>query len=312
MKDEGPEVEVKVENATDEENSSSCESENYVDTTTMIVINSEVQVQEVMPSRSEQVFQTRPSRIAVLQECCQTSSEVQKKPQVVQPEVKVPSKLQLTGQYLKIAIPSTEKVSDERWYKYYEMKDARREAKELKREERSRNPPQRYGQSYSHNSTFFAKEPETHNQAISSCEKENWLQAMQDELKSLSKTNTWTLVERPKNKNVIPGKSVYKVKTKADGNLEKYKARYVAKSFKQIEGLDYSETFAPTSKPESFRIMPSLAAKENFTLRQVDLKSATYIHKSNKRYTSSNRLALRKQTARETSLSVNLTRQSTD
>ena len=141
------------------------------------------------------------------------------------------------------------------------MKDARREAKELKREGRSRNPSQRYGQSYSHNSTFFANEPETYNQGKYSCGKENWLQAMKEELKTLSKTNKWTLVERPKNKTVIPGKWVYKVKTKSDGSLEKYKARYVAKGFKQIEGLDYSERFAPTNKPSSFRIILSLAAK---------------------------------------------------
>ena len=72
---------------------------------------------------------------------------------------------------------------------------------------------------------------------------------MQEELKSLSDTKTWILVERLINKNVIPGKWVYKVRTKADGSLEKYEARYVAEGFKQIEGTDYSETFAPTSKP---------------------------------------------------------------
>ena len=96
-------------------------------------------------------------------------------------------------------------------------------------------------------------------------------------LKSPSDNDTWTLVERPKDKNVIPGKWVYKVKTKADGSLEKYKARYVAKGFKQIEGTDYSETFAPTSKPETFRLILSLAARENFILRQMDVKSA-YLH----------------------------------
>ena len=61
---------------------------------------------------------------------------------------------------------------------YRDIQDARREAKKLEQEKRSRVPPQRYGQSYSHNSTFFPKEPETYKQAICSCENENWLQAM--------------------------------------------------------------------------------------------------------------------------------------
>ena len=87
-------------------------------------------------------------------------------------------------------------------------------------------------------STFFPKEPETYKQAISSSQQENSLQAMQEELKSLSNTYTWTLVERLKDKKVIPGKWVYKVKTKAGGILQKYKARYVAKGSKQIEGTD--------------------------------------------------------------------------
>ena len=95
--------------------------------------------------------------------------------------------------------------------------------------------------------------------------------ARQDELKSVDDTNTWTFVER---QNLIPRKSVYKVKTKADASLEKYKARYLAKKFKQIEGIDYSETFATTTKPEFFRLIFSLATKENFILRQMDVKTA--------------------------------------
>ena len=157
------------------------------------------------------------------------------------------------------------------------MQDTRREAKELKREERSRNPPQIFGQSYSHNSIYLPKDPESYSEAISSSENDKWKEAMQIELKCLEETETWNLVERPSHKNVIPGKWVYKVKTKSDGSLEKFKAPYVAKGFKQIEGIDCSETFAPTSKPETFRRILSLAAKEKFTLRQMDVKSA-YLH----------------------------------
>ena len=67
------------------------------------------------------------------------------------------------------------------------------------------------------------------------------------------------------------------METKAGGSIEKYEARFVAKGFKQIQGIDYSETFAPTSNSETFRIILSLAAEENFTLRKSDVKSA-YLH----------------------------------
>ena len=81
---------MKVENATDEENASSSESENYADTTSTIIPNSDVQVQDVTPSSSDRVFQARPSRILVLQERYQTSSDVQQTPQVVNQKSKYP------------------------------------------------------------------------------------------------------------------------------------------------------------------------------------------------------------------------------
>ena len=80
-------------------------------------------------------------------------------------------------------------------------------------------------------------------------------------------TNRWNLVRRPKEKNGIPGKWVYQVKTKTDGSLEKHKSRYIANDFKKIEGIDYFGTFAPTGKPETIRL----------TLRQMDVKSA-FLH----------------------------------
>ena len=297
IKEEGPEVVIKPEVLVDDESSSTIETENQIELTRSSTINPDYEVgpdsqvestrnltltpksqaPPIPPRRSIGPSPPRPSKIPVLQERSQKPSDVRETSQVVKPKTKVPSKLNMAKQLVKIRLPSSTDKCIERWWEYRDTQDTRREAKELKREETSRNPPQRYGQSYSHNSTFFPKEPETYKQAIISSERENWLQAVQEELKSLRNTNTWTLVERPKDKNVIPGKWVYKVKTKADGSLDKYKARYVAKDFKQIEGTDYSETFAPTSKPETFRLILSLAAKENFILRQIDVKSA-YLH----------------------------------
>ena len=69
---------------------------------------------------------------------------------------------------------------------------------------------------------FSPKEPETYNKAMKSSEEENWTEAMLKELKSPAETKTWDLVERSNDKSVIPGKWVHKIKTKADGSLDKY------------------------------------------------------------------------------------------
>ena len=69
---------------------------------------------------------------------------------------------------------------------------------------------------------------------------------MKDEVKALQDNETWNLVRPPTDRDVIPGNWVYKVKLGPSGQVDKYKARYVAKGFKQVEGLDYFETFAPT------------------------------------------------------------------
>ena len=139
----------------------------------------------------------RPSKIPVLQRLLKKSIDVQTS-QVVKPKTKVPSKLDMTKYLVKIGLSSCTNEPIESWWEYRNMQYTRREARKIKQEERSRNPTQKSGQSYCHNSTFFLREPETYNQAISSSEKESWLQAMQEELKPLSDTNTWTLVESPK------------------------------------------------------------------------------------------------------------------
>ena len=70
---------------------------------------------------------------------------------------------------------------------------------------------------------------------------------------------------------------MYKVKYGANGQVDKLKARYVAKGYAQIEGLDFFDTCPPTCKPETFRILLAIAAQKDLHVGQMDVKSA-YLH----------------------------------
>ncbi|CAB4002241.1 Hypothetical predicted protein [Paramuricea clavata] len=149
----------------------------------------------------------------------------------------------------------------------------------LPRESRNRRPPERYGLPYTFNITKEEniQERKSYNDAIRSPHAENWRKAMQAEYESLMDNNTWTLVDEPEDQQVLPGKWVYKVKYRANGQVDKLKARYVAKGYAQIEGIDFFDTYAPTYKPESFRILLATAARKDLYLGQMDVKSA-YLH----------------------------------
>ena len=71
-----------------------------------------------------------------------------------------------------------------------------------------------------------------------------WQQAMKEELDALHKTGTLDLVDLPSGKSAICCKWVYKIKTRSDGTVDRYKARLVARGFTQEYGIDYEETFA--------------------------------------------------------------------
>ena len=78
---------------------------------------------------------------------------------------------------------------------------------------------------------------------------------MKAQIESLNETETWDFVPKDKEQNIIPGRWVYKIKHVSNGKIDKFKACYVAKGFKQIEGIEYSDTFAHISKPETFKIL---------------------------------------------------------
>ena len=81
-------------------------------------------------------------------------------------------------------------------------------------------------------------------------------------------------MSRPENKVVVGSRWIYKIKYVADGNIEKFKARFVAKGYAQKEGIDYEETFASVAKYTSIRSVTSLATQMGWEIHQMDVKTA--------------------------------------
>ncbi|KAL0414349.1 UNVERIFIED_CONTAM: Retrovirus-related Pol polyprotein from transposon RE1 [Sesamum radiatum] len=103
---------------------------------------------------------------------------------------------------------------------------------------------------------------------------EVWVQAMKEEIKDDRKNDTWELAERPKDKEVIGVKWIYKTKLNADGSIQKHKARLVAKGYSQLPGIDYTETFAPVARLDTIRALVAIAANKKWKIYQMDVKSA--------------------------------------
>ena len=143
----------------------------------------------------------------------------------------------------------------------------------------ARNVPQFFGVVRTHLAVTEGNyvEFETVYETKQADEWDQWYREKNDEVKALQDNETWDLVRPPTDRDVKPGKWVYKVNLGPSGQVHKYKARYVAKGFKQVEGLDYFETFAPTCKPETFRILNQLSAKQGHVMHQFDVKTA-FLH----------------------------------
>ena len=78
---------------------------------------------------------------------------------------------------------------------------------------------------------------------------------------SIMKNDVWEIVPRPKEKSIVTSHWLYKLKHVADGSVEKYKARFVARGFSKVEGIDYDETFASVARYTSIKALISLQWK---------------------------------------------------
>lgn len=116
-------------------------------------------------------------------------------------------------------------------------------------------------------------DPKSFKKAMESDDFKLWKVACDKEWDSLEKKGVWTLVDRPTNKSVIRGMWIFRRKPQPDNSF-KFKAQYVAMGNTQVPGVDYGDTFAPTGKPSSLRILVAVAAVMGWEIHQMDAVTA--------------------------------------
>ena len=125
--------------------------------------------------------------------------------------------------------------------------------------------------------TSIHGEPKTFVESQTRGDAQKWKEAVDAEWVSLVKNDTFEIVAKPewlKEKDIITSRWVFKIKFDSKGDIERYKARLVARGYTQIEGINFEETFAPVAKMESIRIVLAISAEEDLLLDHVDMVTA--------------------------------------
>ncbi|KAL2252641.1 UNVERIFIED_CONTAM: Retrovirus-related Pol polyprotein from transposon TNT 1-94 [Sesamum indicum] len=117
-------------------------------------------------------------------------------------------------------------------------------------------------------------DPITFKDAMASSEAKQWKEAVKSEMDSIVSNGTWVLVDLPPGCTTIGCKWIFKRKLKPDGTIDKFKARSVAKGFKQKEGIDYFYTYSPVARLTTIRVLIALASVYNLPIHQMDVKTA--------------------------------------
>lgn len=114
-------------------------------------------------------------------------------------------------------------------------------------------------------------EPKTFNKAS---KRQEWIDAMEEELRQIENNKTWELVRRPEDKNIIGTNWVCRNKMNEEGKIIRHEARLVCKGYSQVESIDFEETFAPVARLEAIRMFLTFFAYKGYKVYQMDVKSA--------------------------------------
>ena len=112
--------------------------------------------------------------------------------------------------------------------------------------------------------------------AMSCADAPTWRVAIQQEYDSLIKNDTWLLVPLPANRSIVDSRWTFRIKPGSSCTPPIHKARFVAKGFSQVPGVDYTvaKLYAPVIKHDSLRVLLSVAAANDFELIQLEVKTA--------------------------------------
>eukprot|EP00253_Pinus_taeda_P025110 PITA_25110 len=157
----------------------------------------------------------------------------------------------LVNRSLSLALE--DKTPQEVWTEE-ESEDEEPQTPAVRRSVRERRQPERYSPSaFCSNFALSVTDddPRTVKEAVDSEDGKLWKEAMVDEMASLHRNEAWDLVELPAGRKPIGSKWVFKKKTNAEGKVEKYKARWVAKGYSQVPGIDFGDIFSPVAKVTS-------------------------------------------------------------
>ena len=114
------------------------------------------------------------------------------------------------------------------------------------------------------------QEPNSYEEDV---QKKEWVDLMTEEYQSIMKNDVWDIVPKLEIKSVVSSKWIYKIKNAADGSIEKYKARFMARGFSQKKGIDYEETFVPVARYTSIRTIMALTSTMKWNLHQMDVNT---------------------------------------
>ncbi|CAI7848928.1 unnamed protein product [Closterium sp. NIES-53] len=117
-------------------------------------------------------------------------------------------------------------------------------------------------------------EPASMEEALAGDDREAWLASREDEFQSHMENETWTLTNLSPGRKGLDYSWMLRIKTDAEGRLERRKTRLVIKGFQQREGIDFQEVFAPVAKAPTLRLLLAAAAVCGWKVEQMDVKTA--------------------------------------